>query len=135
MRVAFGLLAILPMTTLAAATELPKWAQGTWADNKLATCEELNSPKFFKDGGFVYINGSEIGGHEWGCRAVGKSSSGEYSFNCGGEGVEWSARAKFKKNGREMLIRWTDFDQGKPRQKTWHYPDWCRKGPPAFWVQ
>lgn len=135
MRTGLILLVILSATTAAGAAELPRWAQGTWADNKFATCRELNSPSSFKDGGFVYINGGEIGGHEWSCHAVSKSSSGEYNLDCGGEGEEWTARAGFQKRGRGMIIHWTDFDQGQPRRKTWQYPNWCRSGAPAFWSQ
>ncbi len=135
MRVACAIIVVLSAATAANATELPKWSQGTWADNQFATCRELNSASGFKDGGFVYINGSEIGGHEWTCRAVRKSSSGEYSLDCGGEGEEWTATARFQRNGHGMVIRWTDFEQGRPQHKTWQYPDWCRRGAPAFWGQ
>jgi len=114
-----------------AEVPLPKWAQGTWADNKFATCAQINDRNGFRDGGFVTISGAEIGGHEWRCRATRKTGKGEFDLNCEGEGEEYKSHVRLQKSGSGMLTHWRDVDTGA--WSTTRYVEWCRMGPPAFW--
>lgn len=131
--VAVATIIVSSMCGVANAKSLPKWAQGLWADNKFATCSELRSPDVFKDGGFLFVRGSEIRGHEWSCDAKRVLSNGEYSFACASEGYDFTGRGTIRKEGDELVVNWSQFGMGPVKREVWKYGSWCGKKGPAFW--
>jgi hypothetical protein len=118
------------VVSLAHAADLPKWANGTWTDNRQVTCQDVNRNEP-KDGGFVYIKGSKMMGHEWSCRATKKIGNNRYNFACGVEDEQFSGVATLSKDGSGLTISWSR--HGNEGKKKWQYPSWCRASMPAFW--
>lgn len=130
---AFTTILVPMMLGSAQAKNLPKSVQGLWVDNKLATCSELRAPDMFKDGGFVYIKGSEIRGPEWSCEAKRVLSNGEYSFACASEGYDFTGRGTVGKEGKTLVINWSQFGMGPVKREVWRFAESCGKKGPAFW--